>query len=100
MKNGRTITINHGKIVHKLSKDVLPDPNDIRKNKQNGYMETYFLDEESQLEKRIAIGDSSFLEDVPQKHRKLMEDLIEDIHYYDKIVLETIKRTSFLSLSP
>ena len=79
VKNSRTITINHGKIVHKLSKDVLPDPNDIRKNKQNGYMETYFLDEESQLEKRIAIGDSSFLEDVPQKHRKLMEDLIEDI---------------------
>ena len=48
VKNGRTITINHGKIVHKLSKNVLPDPNDIRKNKQNGYMETYYLDEESQ----------------------------------------------------
>ena len=79
VKNSRTITINHGKIVHKLSKDVLPDPNDIRQNKQNGYMETYYLDEESQLEKRIAIGDSSFLEDVPQKHRKLMQDLIEDI---------------------
>ena len=79
VKNNRTITVNHGKIVHKLSKNLLPDPDDIRKNKQNGYMETYYLDEESQLEKRIAIGDSSFLEDLPQKDRELMKNLIEDI---------------------
>ena len=79
VKNNRTITINHGKIVHKISKNILPDPNDIRECKQNGYMETYYLDEESQLEKRLAVGDSSFLDDIPQKDRKVMEDLIEDI---------------------
>ena len=79
VKNNRTITIKHGKIVHKFTKNILHDPQDTEGSVTNGYLETYFLDEESQLEKRLAIGDSSFLENLKEEDREVMKEVIKDI---------------------
>ena len=79
VKNNRTITVKHGKIVHNFTKNILHDPVNVEDDVNNGYLETYFLDEESQLEKRLAIGDSSFLENLKEEDREIMKDLIKDI---------------------
>ena len=42
-------------------------------------MEDFFLDDKSQLEKRIAIGDSSFLDKMTKKDAKIMKKVIKDI---------------------
>ena len=42
-------------------------------------MEDFFLDEKSQLEKRIAIGDSSFLDKMTKQDAKIMKNVIKDI---------------------
>ena len=77
--HGKTITIKQGRIVHLFSANICPDPEFKPENTKLGYMEDYFLDEQSQLQKRIAIGDKSYLKKVPKKHKKMMENIIEDI---------------------
>ena len=52
--------------------DIIPDKKYDIDNVKLGYMEDYFLDEESQLEKRLAIGDSSFLEDLKKEDKEIM----------------------------
>ena len=46
----------HGEIHHEITRDILADPKFDPENLKRGYMEDFFLDEHSQLEKRIAIG--------------------------------------------
>ena len=77
-QRNRTITIAKGEIVHLFTTNVIPDEK-YRDEKKLGYMEDYFLDEQSQLEKRIAIGDSSFLKDMKPENRKIMKEVIKDI---------------------
>ena len=55
------------------------DPQQKDVDTTNGYLETYFLDEESQLEKRLAIGDSSFLENLKDEDREIMKEVIKNI---------------------
>ena len=77
--NNRTITIKQGRIAHDLTSNILGDPKYGDENNVSGYMEDYFLDERSQLEKRIAIGDSSYLEHLKGDDKVLMKKMIKDI---------------------
>ena len=55
-----------------MTVNIIPDKKYDIDNVKLGYMEDYFLDEDSQLEKRLAIGDSSFLEDLKEEDKKIM----------------------------
>ena len=55
-----------------MTVDIIPDKKYDIDNVKLGYMEDYFLDEDSQLEKRLAIGDSSFLDGLKKKDKKIM----------------------------
>ena len=55
-----------------MTVDIIPDKKYDIDNVKLGYMEDYFLDEDSQLEKRLAIGDSSFLDGLKDKDKKIM----------------------------
>ena len=55
-----------------MTVDIIPDKKYDIDNVKLGYMEDYFLDEDSQLEKRLAIGDSSFLDGLKEKDKKIM----------------------------
>ena len=68
----RCIKIKHGEIVHRFTANVIPDKKYGIDNVKLGYMEDYFMDEQSQLEKRIAVGDSSFMEKLKPQDRKIM----------------------------
>ena len=56
VKHNRTITIIQGEIHHEITNDILKDVQYDEGDTKRGYMEDFFLDEGSQLEKRIAIG--------------------------------------------
>ena len=61
-KNNMTVTIRKAEIAHLMTTNMLPDKKYQEENADKlGYMEDYILDEQSQLEKRIAIGDRSWL---------------------------------------
>ena len=77
--NNRTITIKHGCIQHLFTNNILPDRTQQKDIKTNSYLETYFLDEQSQLEKRIAIGDSTFINHVSPENKELMKQIIKDV---------------------
>lgn len=68
----RCIKIKHSEVVHQMTVNIIPDKKYDIDNVKLGYMEDYFLDEESQLEKRLAIGDSSFLDGLKDKDKKIM----------------------------
>ena len=77
--NSRTITIKQGRIAHEITSNILPDAKYSGDQKTSGYMEDFFLDEKSQLEKRIAIGDSSYLEHLKDEDKVIMKKVIKDI---------------------
>ena len=70
----KTITIKQGEIVHKFTSNVLPDVKYKNDDRKFGYMEDYYLNEQSQLEKRITIGDSSIWKDLPDSEKKIMKE--------------------------
>ena len=72
-QNNKTITIKGGEIRHLFSTNIIPDENFDNNNLQLGYMEDYFLDEQSQLEKRIAIGDTDIFKDMSVPKKKTLE---------------------------
>ena len=72
VKFDRCIKIKHGEIVHRFTPNVIPDKKYDIDNVKLGYMEDYFMDEQSQLEKRIVVGDSSFMEQLKDDDRKIM----------------------------
>ena len=60
----------------------MPDKKYGSKSKNvNAYAETYMLDENGQLERRLAVGDKSFiLKHIKnEKDREIMREIIEDI---------------------
>ena len=58
----------------------IPDSLDPTQPKDlNSYMENYFWDEQSQLERRIAVGDKDFLKNLSKNKRQIMIDIIKDI---------------------
>jgi len=75
----RCIKIKHSEIVHRMTTDIIPDKKYDIDNVKLGYMEDYFMDEESQLEKRIAIGDSSFLENLKEEDKEIMVGIFKNI---------------------
>ena len=47
---------------------------------KNDYLETYYFDENSQLERRIALGDSTFMKKIKsKKKREIMIQIIKDV---------------------
>ena len=79
MESNRTIAVKGGRISHALSSKILSDAKYNKEDKKCGYMEDYFLDEKSQLEKRIAIGDRSYLDHLKEDDKEIMKSIIEDI---------------------
>jgi hypothetical protein len=95
---GGTITVQHADIYHKLGSTIVtnlaylfhdrlhnriesPDTDFGSKPKDvNMYSETYFLDENSQLERRVAVGDKNFIAKIKnEKDKLLMKEMIKDI---------------------
>ena len=80
IQHNRTVRIkNSGQIVHKFTTNLVPDKHYGKDHSRLGYMEDYFLDEQSQLEKRIAIGDSTFLQHLKDEDKEIMKNIVKDI---------------------
>ncbi len=61
-KSKATITFQHCDVYHYLGNNIVPDEDFGTKSKSmNSYAETYGLDENGQLERRIATGDKTFI---------------------------------------
>ena len=78
---GATVTIQHGDTYHLLGQNIRPDqdfgsvPKDV-----NMYANVYYLDQNSQLERRLAVGDKGFLKKIKNPEKKeLMKKIIADI---------------------
>ena len=81
-KSDATVTFQHCDVYHYLGKNLVPDPKCGSKSKDvNSYAETYALDENGQLERRIATGDKQFiLKNVKnEENRKILREIIENI---------------------
>jgi len=81
-KSNATVTFQHCDTYHYLGKNIVPDKDFGTKSKSiNNYAETYALDEGGQLERRLAVGDKTFiLKNVKnEEDRKLLKKIIEDI---------------------
>ena len=82
LKYNATVTFQHCDVYHYLGKNIVPDKKYGSKSKNvNSYAETYMLDENAQLERRIAVGDKSFiLKHIKnEEDREIMREIIEDI---------------------
>ena len=80
IQHNRTVRIkNSGQIVHKFTTNLVPDKHYGKDHSKLGYMEDYFLDEQSQLEKRIAVGDSTFLQHLKDEDKEIMKNIVKDI---------------------
>ena len=57
----------------------IPDSMDPTTPKNiNSYMECYFWDHNLQLERRLAVGDRTFINKLPKRQRKILHQIIKD----------------------